>query len=415
MKNAFYIPESLDLPKLLEKKGLPSEFTKPATLDKFHYVLDNLYLRKILTKKSKWTDFRPVHSKVLESIVTPQLSAKIKKLLVELGVLEQNKNFLYEAGVRAMEYRFAKRFRGTRFRAVPISDKKIARRVEARQAEHRAHVVGENDGRELIARSIEGVECDFNAAEAYLKAREWESDYQKDAYDVCVKLFKNRDFYFTADERGRFYHLFTSLPRDLRSFFTYKGKRLHAIDVGNSQPLLLSSYYESESPECRRYQRIVENNGFYAYMNALLPEPFDLDDDEQKGALKELLFQDVFYGPNRKEESALMQVFRQEFPELYAQLWKAKIGEYRQLSLSLQRLEAELVIDTVASEFARQHRGKDVCLISVHDCLISTEEHVDELKEMLRREFRTRLKLDAPLAVKEFVRKTDSEDLALAA
>lgn len=52
-------------------------------------------------------------------------------------------------------------------------------------------------------------------------------------------------------------------------------------------------------------------------------------------------------------------------------------------------------------KFARKHVGETVCLISLHDCLMTTEEHVEELKAMIETAFRRLLGFVPPVTVQQ--------------
>ncbi len=63
---------------------------------------------------------------------------------------------------------------------------------------------------------------------------------------------------------------------------------------------------------------------------------------------------------------------------------------------------AETVIDGIASEFARKHIGENACLISLHECLITTEEHVEELKAFIESAFQLLVGFAPPVTVARF-------------
>src|SRR5207253_3163221 len=72
------------------------------------------------------------------------------------------------------------------------------------------------------------------------------------------------------------------------------------------------------------------------------------------------------------------------------------------LSKRLQRLEAQIVVERVANEFARKYSALSPCLLSLHDSLISTDEYVGELQAMLEREFEATIGFRPKIKTKRF-------------
>lgn len=86
--------------------------------------------------------------------------------------------------------------------------------------------------------------------------------------------------------------------------------------------------------------------------------------------------------------------------EVYATVRRLKQNGYNVLPLLLQREESRVIIDTVAVDFAEAH--PDACLISIHDCLVTTKEYVEEVKSTIVRGFAESLGFDVPVTVRRF-------------
>jgi hypothetical protein len=417
MKQGFFIPSSLDLPKRLSDHGCDASKLKSFYQDKYHYLIDSLYLRKVINKQAKWTDYLSVNAKILERMVTPYCAATVKNDLVNVRVLEQSRK-RYRIGKYSMSYRFTEEFRDAAFHLIPISDEKLIQRIERQRlcdisAATRAHA-----GRELIAASVERLTFDATGAREHSLSTDYPSEDARASRHLFVRMFEANEFFFTSDEQGRVYHNFTSLPSDLRRFATFEGRGLFAIDVGNCQPALLSRLYSADCEEKRRYVALVKENRFYGHLNAKLSLPYNLFDSTEKREFKQLVFHKIFYGSNWGKAVELTDVFRREFPKLFDAVRDAKKRRHRDLPVSLQKLEAETVIDDVASDFARKHAGETPCLISLHDCLITTEEHVEELKAMIESAFQALLGFAPPVTVTRFsqdVAKTECGEMLMAA
>ena len=78
---------------------------------------------------------------------------------------------------------------------------------------------------------------------------------------------------------------------------------------------------------------------------------------------------------------------------------QCKWRHHRALPLELHRRESKLVIDQVATEFAKNHAGEDVCLISIHDCLVTTDKHKEDVQGRLEKALRDELNFDVPVKI----------------
>lgn len=190
------------------------------------------------------------------------------------------------------------------------------------------------------------------------------------------------------------------MARKLRPFASYKGKPLWMADVSCCQPCLLSLLYEGDSDEKQRYIQVVKNSTFYSFLNERLSEPYDLSDEDTKRLFKQEVFHRIFYGSNWAKANELYQIFESEFPILVGLVRNAKWHHHRDLPVRLQTIEADFVINEVAAELASLHADEDFCLITVHDCLITTEEFIDECATQLRLAFKKRLGFEPTVKVK---------------
>ena len=219
---------------------------------------------------------------------------------------------------------------------------------------------------------------------------------------AIIETFKNRSFKFSVNKVGRFFHVFTRCPRDLRQFVTFKGQPLFDIDMSDCQPALHATLYPLDSEEKPKFIEVVSGGKFKHFINTNLENRFDeLNPDEMKKFKKEC-FGSIFYGSPFAKENEMAKAFRDDFPEL-AELIKLQkpYNNKRDLPVSMQNMEASVVIDKVAVQFAENHRDEeDICLISIHDCLITTAQYVDEIKYLMVKGFNELLGFDLSVKVK---------------
>jgi hypothetical protein len=401
IRRHFYIPDGLKLIALLTKAGRPDLCTE-LFVDKCHYIIDHLYLN-VAVKKCKWTDFIPLHSQVLAEVLGTRDTPRVKRALLELGIIEvwkKNGRETYERGTRSKSYRFSKMYRHQDFHSVPIEDYKFIELLEWKRVKRSKRFVRDDAVRELIARSIQNIDYDVEAAQRFLKNTRFDSPDSENAYRYAVECFKNKHWLLADDPQGRLYHNWSQMARKLRRFASYKGRSLFAADVSACQPCLLSLLYEEDCNEKQRYVEIVKCNTFYPFLNDRLRQPCDLSDDDAKGEFKQEVFHRIFYGSNWSKPTEISGIFASEFPILARLVRKAKRHHHRDLPVRLQKIEADIVINEVAAELVRCYAREDFCLISVHDCLVTTEEFVDHCAHRLRTAFGNCLGFEPTVKIK---------------
>jgi len=273
--------------------------------------------------------------------------------------------------------------------------------VERKRARRFATVIGNEAVRKLVARSIQEIDYDVEAAGKFLIETKFKNVDSENAHAYAVQCFKDKHWLFADDSQGRLYHNVSQMARKLRPFASYKGKPLWMADVSCCQPCLLSLLYERDSEEKQRYIQIVKNSTFYLFLNERLTEPYDLSDEDSKRQFKEEVFHRIFYGSNWAKANELYQIFESEFPILVGLVRNAKWHHHRDLPVRLQTIEADVVINDVAAELASLHADEDFCLITIHDCLITTEEFVDECATHLRLGFKRCLGFEPTVKIKK--------------
>ena len=240
-----------------------------------------------------------------------------------------------------------------------------------------------------IADSIGRLTFDSEAALHYVASIADVTDRQHRA-NVVEQLLLGVS-HWSMDKQGRNYTVMTSLPRDIRPFFSCGVEPLFVVDISSSQPLLHVLLYPSESDESRRYKALVEGGTFWAHMNKTTGSKHDLSDEEQKAELKEAVFREVFYAYRESEKGAkgtYAKAFKAAFPILWGEInARKKAKGYKasgKLAKAMQHIEAWAVFDAI-----NVLRAKPYPLISIHDAIVTTHDGVADVTAALQRAFVT--------------------------
>jgi hypothetical protein len=399
MRDYFFLPEGLNLIELMKHNGMGHLATRTFTA-KCHFIVDYVYVQNhILKKAGKFDDgYVPVCYQVLREVIGPHYAARAKRVLTALGILQEKpgrdgKENYCAARHESKRYKLAPEYAQMAFRRVSHFGGRLQSRILANRARRNSEAIAAHAGRSLIQRSIESLSFDAEGAKAFVEAAPYDSECKRNARYMIIELLKSREYLYSEDKAGRFYHLLTMCPQDVRRFLSWCGEPLWSVDVSQCQPALHASLYSGESEERSRFIDLVSKGKLYVYLNSQLSCPVDLENPKQKRQFKENIFACTFYScPFKEQRDEIAKVFQKSFPLLTDAINKTKrsIG-WKKLPVEFQRLEADIVINSVAKRLAEAHSGQSYCLISIHDCLITTESHVQEVCVVLCDEFRKRL------------------------
>ncbi len=225
--------------------------------------------------------------------------------------------------------------------------------------------------------------------------------------------------YKFAGEGHRFYSPLTNLKKELRNYLTYNGQQLVNIDISNSQPYFAILLHDinfwqkfkiknkeerkrineiirflksSESPTVKGFEdnfdlnstknsiisyiQSVTNGTFYqqieSHLKPLFPDKFLTDKDVKSETLRMLYVENKyahldFYAP-------MQQVFKQLFPATYFIFYTLKSikceSKDNYLPILLQKIESEIMIDTVCKKISQLHPS--IPLFTIHDSIVTT-------------------------------------------
>ena len=115
-------------------------------------------------------------------------------------------------------------------------------------------------------------------------------------------------------------------------------------------------------------------------------EAFMVDGLWTRDELKPRVFQILYGHKGVMQNAELSKTFETIFPTAYGMLLKLKAEKgYKWVGTELQRRESGVIIKGVCNRLRVEH--PDVPVVTVHDSLMTTGEHLELVHELLRREF----------------------------
>ncbi|GHV15637.1 hypothetical protein FACS1894179_04310 [Bacteroidia bacterium] len=270
-------------------------------------------------------------------------------------------------------------------------------------------------------------------------------DYAKRKYNIrkiSVDKISNREYTLSIDRTsGRFHSPLTRLKTEVRPCISYAGKKLVSLDLKNSQPFLSLTLLDIDLYEKNRmqdilsiyngrYKNITDRNGNVIKSPSTImledfirqatnsPEALDYKNSVVKGTIYEdfALLTGKYgyipegapqsyidsYNPRKSGKMALFEIlfspnnspfserrdglgyFFNYYGSVYNVFRLAKQGRrtHNALACSLQYLEAQLILHGVCRIIGEEN--PDIPLFTIHDSIITTEEHVDFILQIMR-------------------------------
>lgn len=206
-------------------------------------------------------------------------------------------------------------------------------------------------------------------------ANQWRSQVEK---------IEQGEFQFSCPASvNRVYYNITRMPTELRKFLRCQGQELYYLDYSNFQPYLFNKLLNEKYPQDKpvdvlRYIELTCKGNFYAEVKRLI----ESEEKEIKihDSFKIDFFARVFFSSEIRKYK-YKAVFERHFPNVSAAITEAKQGNYKGLSIQLQRLEAEIVINTILREVAINK--PEAFVLPVHDALICEKSVFDYVQKLM--------------------------------
>jgi len=181
----------------------------------------------------------------------------------------------------------------------------------------------------------------------------------------------------------RVYYNITSMPSELRQFLRYNEEKLCYLDYSNFQPFLfnkalLDKFSDEIHPDISRYIELTSKGQFYAEIKRLIIV-YGIEIKNQD-SFKTDFFARVFFSTEKRKYKFRL-VFDKHFPNVSALITETKKENYKNLSIGLQKLEAEIVINNILREIAIKY--PEAFVLPVHDAILCEPEMCDVVKELM--------------------------------
>lgn len=412
-----YLPDNLDLSAIVPAKWR----------DYAAWVVGGLYLRRHTEKYAEADDFRRVSSDVLKKVLPKRDYKDILDALVENGVVERCGYQASQPGRRGKcrGFRLTPRYREAQFRRVRLTHAELVRKVARLRRREKSHSAAEvHDHLEAVLARLE---------------------VTPDAPDVLpLARIRDREFSFKVCRYGRVHTNLTNLSGALRSYLRVDGKPLWGIDVVNSQPLLLGlTLVGQEGPmtkeitayrEWLSHQSTTPPPSSYPYPNPssspfTTPNPYlgtlsgscqdDLSEYVElclngsiyerlmsltgldRAAVKKEFFHVAYGRPRFGGSTDVGKAFRAAFPSCWEGVCRLKEGGHEELARRMQVVESYVVVWRACRRLMAGY--PDAPLLTLHDSVVTDEEHVGAVEKVLVGEYRAVFGVEPRVKAKPFL------------
>jgi hypothetical protein len=221
---------------------------------------------------------------------------------------------------------------------------------------------------------------------------------------VLVGYLQRRTFRFSVGSTGRVFNSFSNLKTELRSAVRLAGEPIGNVDLVCSQPALLAvemllqnptngvkgraTYMDSGAdsplpPPCPCPAPDSASPFLSLVLSGQLYEFLAAKTGLSRDTVKLSLLRDVLAKKGRYP-SAMEEVFRREFPEVYAYVRRVNRDDHAELIRRLQRLESRLVIHRVCPTLIGR-----IPIITLHDSIYSRVDGLAVVETAFEEVFRT--------------------------
>lgn len=438
----YYIPENLDLEKLLIK--YPPDF-------KFNIHKAHLFLSKLkeLTNSGKFVTrngFLQMSSKMIQNLSIRDFP-KYRNWLIKAGIILFDDTYIsmsLGAVPLCMRYRFTDEYHLSKVKLIPVTYwshyKKISFRLKS--------LIEKNINRLNKAFFNKNLRIDIQLLEVDLKLEYLEEVSKGVAKEKALRKhdtslinavkINQGNFYLTVDKTiGRHHSNIVELSKIARYHLTYKGESLIELDFSNAQLLFFSilltpkfwkinefemfaSLLDSNEiikQDSFRYSRLCFKHSSDVKMCFNTPSLYMLAENLQdhsirefkrfvylveKGEIYEYLhhkfsLSSTKYNLQTKSEfkksfitfinsridykSEFYKLFKKEFKVITNLLIELKKGDYRALSHLLLYLETKVMYERIIPTI--KHQRPDIVFYTVHDCILCTESNIDFVRNVM--------------------------------
>lgn len=272
------------------------------------------------------------------------------------------------------------------------------------------------------------------------------NNYQKYLYNISKILNIQNGKYFIshkAETDGRIHSNITTFPKLLRRFLRYDGKILAEVDISASVPTFLIFLLKNLTTPNQHIDKIINKNKSYYNQYMLVKNSVSLDDKEieqfyelvKNGTLYEYLAKgfatihlfdtslkqdeyiqkEVFktfgrkfdgdvddmikvvktnilamLNANPKHYVSEKAVFQYYFPTIHNFILKLKSKDHKFFSYMALQTESYFMLNVIAYSLNIEF-WRTIPILTLHDCIITTEDKVDFVKTFMAKIFQQEL------------------------
>lgn len=406
------LPESFDPGEFLNLPKL-----RPRADDACYFM--GLILIKRARGQADETGVVRLRAGYLRNVMHQRDAKRVVDALLEGGAVRRSP---YKVGERSFGYRLSDRFIDDRHVRHPITDTALIRRLES------FHAIADHERklrmkpvhfaleRQQYRLRIHGDQAREIIAGLPPKSNPF------DVQGVLVADIEHGDFHCNVGQYGRFTNNITSLKREVRSTLHVNGQRLTSVDISCCQPALIGqlageakgkgthgagsepdrgnhpSIYDAHSEgaaegglvslgDLERYCAAVQAGTFYELMVAELSAKGIGREELKRRFLADVVAKKKANKYGAEYPSDIENTFRRLFPSVYGFIRRVNHDGWEHCNLihQLQRAESKLVIETVAADLVT--RFPEMFLITLHDAIYTTEQHLPQVVEAFHRAF----------------------------
>lgn len=340
---------------------------------------------------------------------------------------------------KCYSYKLSNSFFMDKGRIHEITDKKLLRHLKKLYPNNISYNYKFERRYKFLAKYFKDNNLQINAQEAIDKNNELFNDgyfnptkkvfkQRNNLIQICSILNQKFEINFNPNTDGRIHTVITSLSKPLRQYVTYKGELLSEVDLTSSVPLFC--YYilksaagfntnthfnkiihqsKTEYPfemfnvkankldkdEIERFGRKILDGTFYSSFVEVLnliddnDEKFDKEkylknikgsNSHHAKQLQKIMKKPILSMMNAKESKfkTEQELFKNQFPTILGWINEFKKDNHKLFSYLMLQTESYFMLDVVARTLNNDPTNK-MPLITLHDCLVTTQKNLDIL------------------------------------
>lgn len=339
-----------------------------------------------------------ISHRYLHRFLSKERTTAVLKDLLDWEILETDQKHWNGPDPKAYGYRLTEPYRASDLVRVPFIDKRLMDKVagalgESQVDEEVAHLPGYRE----CLRWVSQIAIDRSMAEQFIARTYPERTSQyRHRMDAINRIAEGRIWFRIGKNSNRAFHTLSGLEKDLRPFLSVAGQPLQQVDIGCSQPLFLYLLL-------RRGANIPNAEEQDMHFLLVSGDPYEVLDPGHIGRerTKTRFYREVLFRKT-KRTTKVAKRFAERFPtysnEIHRLHEEARNCTGPSLAALLQRTEAEVVFEAV-HRFA-ERTGDAVPIMTIHDSLVTTADHLDLAKEVLEEVFMERYSIKPILHIK---------------